>query len=93
MPLEKIILGTLAMKQQWIDSMAAVCIWYQKEQEATKQERQLMETWANYKNKHPGGKWQKENNRNDTREKEPAQHQSNQHNHTSQSNTRWQPKY
>jgi len=48
-PLEQIISGTLALKQQWIDSIAAACIGYQKEQEATKQERKLMETWANYK--------------------------------------------
>jgi len=46
--LEHLIAGMLVYKQQWLESMGAAHLRFQKKQDCKKREQSLMETWAGY---------------------------------------------
>ncbi len=46
--LEHLIAGMLAYKQQWLESMEAAHLRFQKKQDCKKREQSLMETWVGY---------------------------------------------
>jgi len=47
-PLNHLIAGSLAYKQQWLESMEAANTRFWKKQEQGKREQHLMERWAGY---------------------------------------------
>jgi len=46
--LEHLIAGTLADKQQWLESMEVAHLRFQKKQDQEKREQSLMEKWVGY---------------------------------------------
>jgi len=46
--LEHLIAGTLAYKQQWLESMEVAHLRFQKKQDQEKREQSLMEKWVGY---------------------------------------------